>query len=376
LVEKEIGTLKRLGLPFEQLEQSPIAGVSGPCLRFAGHARFHPTNYMSGLADAFRRRGGALHTRTRVSRIEGGDRCTVTTDAGQTVTAKAVVIATNSPFDAGVLLHTRMAAYTTYALAFHVPQNAVPDGLFWDTEDPYHYVRTQPAEDESAFLIVGGEDHKTGQADDQPARWDRLEQWTREKFPAAGEVKHHWSGQVFETHDGLGLIGAAPWGKNVFVITGDSGMGMTHGTLGARLVTKLIRGQDDPLARVYDPSRWMTGALLTFLRENANTLAQYRDWLTGGEVKSADDIPPGQGAIIRRGLTKLAVYKDEDAEVCELSATCRHLGAVVRWNPGEQTWDCPAHGSRFSCKGKVLHGPAVEDLKPADEPVAEEPKKK
>jgi len=179
-------------------------------------------------------------------------------------------------------------------------------------------------------------------------------------------VTHHWSGQVFETPDGLGLIGAAPWGKNVFVITGDSGMGMTHGTLGGRLVANLIRGRSDPLADVYSPSRWMPKALLTFLQENLNHVAQYRDWLTGGEVDSVEKIPPGQGAILRRGLTKLAVYKDKGGKVCEMSATCRHMGAVVRWNPGEQTWDCPAHGSRYSCDGQVIHGPAVEGLKPAD----------
>jgi glycine/D-amino acid oxidase-like deaminating enzyme/nitrite reductase/ring-hydroxylating ferredoxin subunit len=371
-VEKEAETLRRLGLAFEQFDRPPLGNFPGPCLRFGGHGQFHPLKYMAGLAAAYRRRGAALHTKTRVQKIEGGEPCTVTTEAGHTVTAKAVVVATNSPFDAGLLLHTKMAAYTTYAIALKVPRGAVPHGLFWDTEDPYHYVRTQPGEGESDFLIVGGEDHKTGQAGDQAERWDRLEKWTRKHLPTAGAVKHHWSGQVFETPDGLGLIGAAPWGRNVFVITGDSGMGMTHGTLGARLVANLIRGVDDPLAPVYSPSRWMPKGLLTFLSENANVAAQYRDWLTGGDVKSADDIPPGHGAIVRRGMTKLAVYKDQSGTVCEMSATCRHLGAVVRWNPGEQTWDCPAHGSRYSCTGEVLHGPAVEGLKLVGEPVAEE----
>jgi glycine/D-amino acid oxidase-like deaminating enzyme/nitrite reductase/ring-hydroxylating ferredoxin subunit len=367
-VEKEIEALRRLGIAFEQLDRPPLGNLAGPCLRFADHGQFHPIKYLAGLAAAYRRARGALHTKTRVQKIQGGDPCAVTTEAGHTVTAKAVVVATNSPFDAGVLLHTRMSAYTTFAVALAVPRGTVPHGLYWDTEDPYHYVRVHPGKGESDYLVVGGEDHKTGQADDQPARWDRLEEWTREKVPAAGAVKHHWSGQVFETHDGLGLIGAAPWGENVFVITGDSGMGMTHGTLGARLVANLIRGTDDPLAPVYSPSRWMPKALLTFLSENANVAAQYRDWFTGGEVKSADDIPPGHGAIVRRGLKKLAVYKEKDGTVCESSAACPHMGAVVRWNPGEETWDCPAHGSRFTCDGKVLHGPAVKGLTPAEEP--------
>lgn len=364
-VEAEIEALTRIGIPFDRLDRPPVGGLPGPCLRFAGQGQFHPIKYVAGLATAIRRRGGALHTRTRVQRIDGGDKCTIRTEAGPVVTANAVVVATNAPFDAGVLLHTKLAAYTTYAVALGVPTGAVPPALYWDTEDPYHYARVRTHEDGSESLIVGGEDHKTGQADDQAARWDRVTAWAKKQFPLAGSVKRHWSGQVFETPDGLGLIGAAPWGRNVFVMTGDSGMGLTHGTLGGRLVANLILGRADPLAEVYDPRRWMPAALLTFLRENLNLAAQYADWLTGGEVSSADDIPRGQGAIVRRGLSKVALYKGEDGTVCVLSAKCPHLGAVVQWNPGEQTWDCPAHGSRFGCKGDVVHGPAVQGLNPA-----------
>src|SRR5207244_2935492 len=150
----------------------------------------------------------------------------------------------------------------------------------------------------------------------------RLAAWARERFPSVGAIAHHWSGQVFETPDGLGLIGAAPWGRNLYVITGDSGMGLTHATLGAKLVTNLIAGHDEPLAAVYDPSRWMPKALLTLLREDVNMASQFADWLTGGDVKSADDIPKGHGAIVRRGLSKLAVYKDDTGALCEMSAKC------------------------------------------------------
>jgi glycine/D-amino acid oxidase-like deaminating enzyme/nitrite reductase/ring-hydroxylating ferredoxin subunit len=361
----EADALRRLGIPFKLIDDPPAPEVAGPSIRFPAQGQFHPRKYLAGVAAAIRKRGGVIHTGTRAVRVEGGSLCAVRTQAGPTVTVSAVVVATNAPFDAGVLLHTKLAAYTTYAVALEVPRGAVPVGLYWDTDDPYHYVRTQPGPGETDFLIAGGEDHKTGQAADQADCWARLVVWAREKLPA-GPVRHHWSGEVFKTPDGLGLIGAAPWGRNVYVITGDSGLGMTHGTLGARLVANLIRGQADTLVGVYDPSRWMPLALKTFLAENLNVLSQYADWLTGGEVKSADEIPPGQGAIVRRGLAKLAVYRDKDGTVCERSAACPHFGAVVRWNPGEQTWDCPAHGSRFACDGSVIHGPAVEGLKPPE----------
>ena len=190
----------------------PLPGLAGPSLKFFGQGQFHPKKYLAGMASAIRKNGGVIHTGTRVVKIESGSSCQVHTEGGATVTADAVVVATNSPFDAGVLLHTRMAAYTTYAIALAIPRLAVPAALYWDTEDPYHYVRTQPDGHGGELLIVGGEDHKTGQADDQDERWKRLEGWARERFPAVGELRHRWSGQVFETPDGLGLIGAAPWG--------------------------------------------------------------------------------------------------------------------------------------------------------------------
>lgn len=362
-IREEEEALKELQIPYEREERAANGGLwDGPCLRFAGQGQFHPLKYLAGLAAAVRRKGGTIYTDTRVERIDGGDTCTVTTAAGHTVTANQVVIATNTPFDAGAVLHTKMAAYTTYAVALEVPSGAVPHALYWDTEDPYHYVRVQPGEG-TDLLIVGGEDHKTGQATDQAERWGHLIGWAKQRVAAAGEVKHRWSGQVFETPDGLGLIGRAAWGKNLFVVTGDSGMGLTHGTLGARLVTHLIQGQADPLAAVYDPNRWMPGALLTLLGEATNMAAQYADWLTGGDVTSPDRIPPGHGATVRTGLTKHAVYRDKDGTLTELSAVCPHMGGMVRWNPGEQTWDCPCHGSRFTCKGEVTHGPAVTGLK-------------
>jgi len=290
----------------------------------------------------------------------------VTTTHDHTVTAGAVVVACGNPFEAGTPVHNKVAAYLTYAFAAEIPKGSLAYGLYWDTQDPYHYVRLQPG-DNFDYLIVGGEDHKTGQADDQPQRWDRLKAWAKERFPTMRAVRHHWSGEIFETPDGLGLIGLAPWnGPNVFIITGDSGMGMTHGTLGARLVADLVMGRPSDLASVYSPSRMMPGALKTLLGENLNMAAQFADWLTGGDVKSADQIPSGHGAVIRSGLTKLAVYKDDVGKVTTLSAVCPHMGCIVRWNPGEKMWDCPCHGSRFSADGTCMHGPSTTDLKKAE----------
>jgi nitrite reductase/ring-hydroxylating ferredoxin subunit len=238
----------------------------------------------------------------------------------------------------------------------------VPAVLSWDTGDPYHYIRTY-----GDMLIVGGEDHKTGQASDSPARYARLEAWARERFPMMGEVELAWGGQVMETQDYLAFIGRNPADhENVYVVTGDSGMGITHGTIAGMLLTDLILGRPNPWEKLYDPSRVTLRAAGDFARENANVVSQYADWLTGGDVSSADEIAPGSGAIVRRGLEKLAVYRDEQGKTHECLAKCPHLGCVVHWNPAETTWDCPCHGSRFDPYGKVINGPANRDLAPAE----------
>lgn len=364
-VRDEAVALTQLGLVFERVDRVPLpSGSTGPALRFPDNGQFHPLKYLSALAGAIRTNGGAIHTDTPVLKIEPGAPGVVHTRNGHTVTADAIVVATNAPFDAGLSLHFKLAAYTTYALALEAPPGHAPRGLFWDTEDPYHYVRGARDANGTEFLVVGGEDHKTGQARDQQDRWDRLEAWARERVPGAGPVRHHWSGQVFETPDGLALLGRAPGGRgNLYVITGDSGMGMTHGTLGARIITDLVLGRANEFAELYSPSRWMPGALKTLLEENVNLAAQYADWLTSGEVKSASEILPGHGAVVRAGLSKHAIYKDEEGRPHEFSAVCPHLGGIVQWNAGEKTWDCPCHGSRFACTGEVQHGPAVDGLK-------------
>jgi glycine/D-amino acid oxidase-like deaminating enzyme/nitrite reductase/ring-hydroxylating ferredoxin subunit len=334
---------------------------TGPALKFPWQARFHPLKYLVGLKAAVLANGGRVVTDCRAMKIEGGPRPVVHTSDGKTVNAAAVVLATNTPPNGGALLNSKLAAYTTYAIAVGVSPESVPDALYWDTEDPYHYVRLFDGTGD--LLVVGGEDHKTGQHDPAADPWAKLEAWTRERFAVAGPVTHRWSGMVFETLDGLALIGPDPDGReNVYIATGDSGMGMTHGTIAGLLLPDLIAGRPNPWAAAYLPARVPVNAAWTYLTENANLAAQYADWVRPGD--DADALAPAQGAVVRRGLTKIAVSRDDSGAVCEVSAVCPHMAGVVRWNPTERSWDCPCHGSRFAADGKMIHGPATDDLKP------------
>lgn len=375
LLVHEMEAAHRAGLAGVELVRS-VPGLPfpiGPSLRFPRQATFHPLHYLHGLADAVEGRGGQIFTYTHVEHIEAGERPSVRTARGLTVTARAVVVATNTPINDRVAVHTKQAAYRTYAIGALVPRGYVPDALFWDTMDPYHYVRLSepPARSagaaEQSLLIVGGEDHRTGHTSDHVERYARLETWVRDRFPAIGEIVCRWSGQVMESVDGLGLIGPSPLGAdNVYIATGDSGMGMTHGTIAGMLLADLVTGQPNEWSALYDPRRKPLRAAPEFARENLSTLAQYSDWLTRSDVKSLEEIEPGRGAIIRDGLSKVAVYRDDHGNVHRCSATCTHLGCVVQWNESEKTWDCPCHGSRFDRFGKVISGPAKEDLGAAD----------
>ncbi|HZH88998.1 MAG TPA: FAD-dependent oxidoreductase [Pyrinomonadaceae bacterium] len=373
---EELRAAHRAGLvEVEHVERAPIESFdTGAALRFPRQAQFHILKYLGGLAEAVRRGGGEIYTRTHATKIVGGKEARVETANGATVTAGAVVVATNSPVNDLVAIHTKQAPYRTFVVGGRVARGSVPQILLWDTPDPYHYVRLQGVDvegDEGAggydVLIVGGEDHKTGQADDAEERFRCLEEWTRERFPQVESFEFRWSGQVMEPADGLAFIGRNPLDSdNVYIATGDSGNGMTHGTIAGMLLTDLISGRENKWAELYDPSRKTLGAIRDYAEENLNVAAQYTDLVTPGEVSDASEIKAGDGRVIRRGLTKVACYRDESGALHERSAICAHLGCVVRFNSTEKTWDCPCHGSRYQTDGHVVNGPAINGLAEAE----------
>ncbi len=365
VLQQELAAAHRAGLTRVTHQQTPLlSGVTRPCLRFPDQGQFHPLKYLAALAKAVATKGGRVYTQTHVTALHEGPTTRVNTNSGASVEAGSVIVATNSPINDLVTMHTKQAAYRTYVVGLRIPHGAVPAALYWDTEDPYHYVRVQPYDAQQDMLIVGGEDHKTGQGDDATDQHARLTAWAKHWFPMADAEAFRWSGQVMESFDGLAFIGPNPGSEGqTYIVTGDSGMGMTHGTIAGMLLTDLICGRENRWASLYRPARVLpAGAGTEFLRENVNMAAQYTDWLTPGDVKDAGAIPLGQGAVVRRGTGKLAVYRDEQGTLHARSAVCPHLGCLVGWNTAERTWDCPCHGSRFDCYGTVVNGPANRNL--------------
>lgn len=374
-LEREEVVLQKLGLTsMHRLEQGPFGFSGGPCLAFPHQLQFHPLKYLDGLAKAIVRDGGAIFTHTHVSKIETKKHLHIITDKGHVIDATSIVVATNTPINNVFTIHTKQSPYRSYVLAFKIPKGRLRASLLWDMEKPYHYVRMHPWTDEYDLLIVGGEDHKTGQNDQPEVCFDRLIQWTKKRFDfaenLARNIVHQWSGQVMEPVDGLPYLGHNPMDdRQVYVITGHSGVGLAQSTLGAMIITDQILGIENPWVSVYNPSRFMVASIPQFLKENANVAAQYAEWLIPHGIDSLEDLERGEGMVINQGLKKVALYRSPDGGLEAYTAACPHLGGVVHWNSVEKSWDCPCHGSRFDCHGKVVEGPALTDLQAVAEPL-------
>jgi glycine/D-amino acid oxidase-like deaminating enzyme/nitrite reductase/ring-hydroxylating ferredoxin subunit len=352
-----------LGFDAEWVETVPMMGQPG--IRFDGQARLHPRKYLAGLAQALVAAGGRIFEQTEAEEFTDAPRAVKT--KGGTVRCADVVIATHNPqvgvggMTRATLLQTKLALYTTYVVAGRVPAGSVPDALWWDTASPYHYVRVEPDRDHDV-IILGGEDHKTGQASDTEACYGRLESYLAARVPGI-ELSHRWSGQVIETPDGLPYIGATA--DHEYAATGFAGNGLTFGTLAAMLMADAIAGRSNPWADLFDVGRKALGrSLWDYVKENTDyPYYMIRDRFAGAEAKSLRAVRRGHGTIVERAGQKVAAYRDADGGVTLRSAVCTHMGCTVSWNAAERTWDCPCHGSRFRIDGSVISGPAGAPLR-------------
>ena len=365
VIDEELDAVRAVGAPVERLVGVPLRGCDGRhALRYPRQATFHPLKYLAGVAEACAKREVRFFAHTAADEIvEENGAITVKTARGM-IRAGHAVVATNSSIVDRVALHSKTSPYRTYVIGFAIDRGALLDALYWDTEDPYHYVRLQPGDNGKDFVLVGGEDHKSGKADDADKRFARLEQWARGKMPMLKDVTHRWSGQVLDTIDYAGFIGKNPGSEYIYVATGDSGQGLTHGVMGAMLNATLVTGGESKWAELYAPDRKPLKAAKNWVMENSTALKNLAEYVTPGEISSMNELEPGQGAIIRKGLKKIAAYRDANGNVHQHSASCTHLGCHLHWNSFENCWDCPCHGSIFGPEGQVLNAPAISGLTP------------
>jgi glycine/D-amino acid oxidase-like deaminating enzyme/nitrite reductase/ring-hydroxylating ferredoxin subunit len=364
-LEDELLAALSIGLPTEIVRETPLPFKVLAALQFQHQAQINPLKYLGGLANRIVSLGGSIFEETRMSEIKEGEPCQVHTDRG-IIFASDVVVAANVPSGNKVYVHTKIAAYRSYAIAFEPKGQSHADGLFWSCESPYQYIRSHE-QNHKKYLIVGGEDHKTGHESHTSSSFKNLEAWSRSHF-AFDYISYRWSGQIILPADGLPYIGRNPRSEHIYIATGYSGTGMTFGTVAAMLISDLITDRANPWTDLYDAKRVkpLAGAK-AFISENFDYPSHLiSDRITLSQATNASELRENEGAIIRNGAKKVAAYRDTSGELHLLSPVCPHLGCYVHWNEFEKSWDCPCHGSRFSAEGKLLNGPSVSDLASED----------
>jgi glycine/D-amino acid oxidase-like deaminating enzyme/nitrite reductase/ring-hydroxylating ferredoxin subunit len=358
-----------VGLQVELVGEIPVPLPFNKAMKIPQQARFHPLRYLQGIAAAFEQEGGVIVQHCRVvncERMKDADRTLSIETSEGNFQAENMVYATHIPTGVNIL-HLRCPAYRSYAISVRLEDGAYPQGLVYDMHEPYHYFRTHDVDGKS-YLIVGGEDHKTGEESNTSGRFLKLESYVRSHFNVL-EVTHQWSSQYFEPVDGLPYIGHLPGNPdNVYVATGYSGNGMTYSHVAALLLRSLILGHDSPYSEVFNPGRVKPVAGFTeFVKHNADVVKQFAGkWFGKEELHVLAGLAPGEGKVVKYEDHTLALYKDEAGMLHAVNPACTHMKCAVAWNAAEKSWDCPCHGSRFSYDGQVLTGPADKDLEPAE----------
>lgn len=375
-MKQEGAKAKELGIDTEYRQNYAIRGWDGkPDQRdvvvFKNNATFHPTKYLNGILKWLAKQPNfQCYSHTRMSSIaEKGllsKHVEVSTIDGHTIKCKDAIEATAIPLQK-LSIVAEVEYYRTYCIAVRIPKGSYEDCLINDQDDPYHYIRFTECDDKDDYLVIGGGDHKVGQAEEGP-QFDSLERWVRERFTQTGTVDYRWSGQVFNSTDMVQYIGLNTGQSHTYIVTGDTGHGLTMGVIAGQLLADEISGVKNAWSDLYKPSRLSSWtALPTVIMHDLQVQTQYKRWLES-DIEDIGQLPKNGGGVLNpKTKMPLAVYKDEEGNVSKFSAVCPHLKGLLCWNHAEKSFDCPVHGSRFSKEGICVTGPAVGNLPPQDE---------
>jgi len=364
-IEDEVAAAQRLDLPASLEESTDLPFETGAAVRFESQAQFHPREYLLGLAETLTDGDGRIFEQTTATDVEDGSPCTVSTDGG-TITAGAVVVATHYPVADEARYYQRLSPKRSYVLAVRLDED-VPDGMYYSSGEPYFSVRPSPAGN-AGMALVGGQNHRTGHGGTTTDRYRDLERQARNRFDVES-IEYRWATQDYTSVDRVPFVGvAAPQVSDIYVATGFGGWGMTNGTAAGLLLADLVRGRDNPWTDVYDPTRFEFGASKSDLVEHNKHAMKH---LFEGYVEShpgldLSGLDRGEALVADERDDPVAAYRDGDGQVHAVSAVCPHMGCLVTWNDGEESWDCPCHGSRFDVDGSVLDTPAIDDLDTVD----------
>ncbi len=363
-IEAEVEAALKLGLPASLVKETGLPFEIAGAIKFADQAQFHPRKYILHLAKTIQGEGSYLFENTRVTQVEGENPCQIVTQGGPTITAQDVIVATNLPILDQGLFFAKTYPERSYLIGARIEHSQDPQGMYIGVGENYRSIRTTPYED-GRLLIIGGEGHKVGQVSDTEERYLRLEEYARAQFGVA--TAYRWSTQDMVSFDKLPYIGKlTPVNHHTYVATGFSLWGMSKSALSAMVLSDLILGIPNPWAELYESTRPTPFVTPQSIKQGLDVGIHWIGDRFKGLLDSLDSVGKGEGKLVTVNGEKVAAYRDETGALHQVSAVCPHLACIVAWNSAEKSWDCPCHGSRFSCEGKILQGPAVKDLKQYD----------
>lgn len=347
----------KVGVPVAYTDQVPTPVPFKKALVWDRQAQFHPLKYLQDLQTAFLAAGGRVKINTLITGVETKDGIHVSGD----IQAKAVVYATHMPPNIN-LFNFECAPYRSYVMAVKLKSGKYPEALIYDSQEPYHYVRSHVINGEE-LLLVGGLDHKTGHEDPDKA-FANLDQYVR-KYYSVSSVKYRWSSQYYVPVDGLPYIGQMPMAaEGIYCATGYNGNGMMLGSVAGKILSDMVRNQPNKYEKLFSPARIKPlDSFSEFVKENADVAYHFvADRVKVHETDSLKRLQPGTGKVVEVDGQKVAAYRDEAGNIHALNPVCTHAGCIVSWNGEEKSWDCPCHGARYDIRGKILTGPATKDL--------------
>lgn len=361
-LDKIVNSTYAAGINIQYSTSLPVSVPFDNVAMVSGQAQIHPSRYLFGIASAFEKAGGLIIQNCRVKAVTSEKNETIVNTSKGKIRANYVVYATHIPPGVNIL-HFRCAPYRSYAMSVTLKSQNYPDALIYDLHSPYHYVRTQESEGQK-YLIVGGEDHKSGHAANTQYNFIKLESYIR-KYYDVESVAFQWSSQFFESANGLPYIGHLPGNPdNVFVATGFGGNGITYGVASSIILSEMILTGTSEYEELFSPNRVkLLAGFENIVKENTDVVGVFINRRLGiKEMEDAVELAKGEAKVVKYEGTSLAMYKDEDGQLFALSPTCPHAKCIVAWNNSEKSWDCPCHGSRFSFTGEVLNTPATKNL--------------
>jgi glycine/D-amino acid oxidase-like deaminating enzyme/nitrite reductase/ring-hydroxylating ferredoxin subunit len=360
-ITDEVKAALKLGLPAAFVQETSLPFKITGAIKLDNQAQFHVRKYLLHLAKNIPGNGSHLFENTRVEKVEEDNLCQVVTDRG-TINAQDVIVATNLPILDQGLFFAKTYPERSYIVGARIDPAKAPQGMYIGSGEASHSIRTTPY-DGGLLLLVGGEGHKVGTVTNTEECYQKLEDYARDRF-GVETFEYRWSNQDMVSFDKLPYIGKlTPFNHHIYVATGFSLWGMSKGAMSGMLLSDLILGKENPYAELYDATRATPFLTPQSVKQGIDVATRWvGDRFKGLQSNSFAEVAKGEGKLLTIDKEKVAAYRDEEGTIHAVSAVCTHLACIVSWNSAEKSWDCACHGSRFSCDGKVIQGPAVKDL--------------